>query len=202
MNDIKIIDAFEKKVAKYAGSRYAVAVSSGTNAIFLSLMLRKHMGRLNNDDVVTVPKNTYMSIPMSIVNAGLRVKFVDKDWEGYYLLDGTDIYDSAVKFEKNMYIKDSLYCLSFQYRKGLPIGRGGMILTDYKFEYDTLKQMRHNGKHPGISKWKDEFIVQGWDMYMLPEQAARGLTLLNCNVNEGILGSNKDYPDVSKQWKI
>jgi dTDP-4-amino-4,6-dideoxygalactose transaminase len=51
-NDSQIIDLFEKEVAKYAGSKYGVAVSSGTNGIFLSLELLK----LNNE----LPKDFIM----------------------------------------------------------------------------------------------------------------------------------------------
>ena len=202
MNDIEIIEAFEATIAEYAGAKYGVAVSSGTNAIFLCLQLLKYEYGLRDYDVITIPKRTYISVPCSIKNCKLEIKFDDIEWSGLYQLKPTDIWDSTVRFRKGMYLSDDvLQCLSFQYRKHLPIGRGGMILTDSKNDMEWLKQARHDGKHPGISKWEDKLEIAGWSMYMLPEQCARGLTLFNAIKDKDLpdCACWKDYPDVSKQ---
>jgi len=203
-NDMNIIDAFEKQIAEYAGAKYGVAVSSGTNAIFLCLEYLKSINEIKCWDYITIPNRTYVSVPMSIMNSAIRVKFNDIKWSGCYQLKPTRVYDSTVRFKKNMYIKDSLYCLSFQYRKHLPIGRGGMILTDSKNAYDKLRRMRHNSKTPDVNIHDDKFYIMGWDMYMTPEQAARGLTLFNAIHNKDLsdCGCQEDYPDVSKQLKM
>jgi len=204
INDSILISDFEQAVSRYCGSKYGVAVSSQTNAVFLCLMLLKHKGILKDKDVITLPSRTYVSIPMSVLNAGLKTNLVDKEWSGAYRLEPTNIYDSAVRFTKDMYIKDSLYCVSFQYRKALPLGRGGMVLTDSKEDYELLKKLRFNGRTDGIPQNEDIYTIQGWNMYMMPEQAARGLTLLSILINDNkddgtdIAGS-KDYPDLSKQ---
>ena len=200
INDSLIINDFEQAVSKYAGSKYGVAISSGTNAIFLSLMLLKEKGELKDGDIIKIPNRTYMSVPMSVLNAGLKIKLVDKKWSGAYRLKPTNIYDSAVRFTKNMYVDDSLYCLSFQYRKALPIGRGGMVLTDSRENYELLKKMRFNGRTDGISQSDDIYTIKGWNMYMMPEQAARGLTLMSIlpEKNNDIAGY-KNYPDLSRQ---
>lgn len=200
IDDTRVIDDFEKEVARYAGSKYGVSVSSGSNAIFLSLQYLKYIGKLKDGDEVIIPRRTYISVAMSLINSGLKIKFKNKVWSGAYELEPTGIYDSAVRFTKDMYIPDSLYCLSFQYRKHLSIGRGGMILTDSKYNYDKLKQFRRDGRHEGISQHEDVYQVPGWNMYMLPEQAARGLTLMTLlpEVNEDI-GGSKDYPDICLQ---
>lgn len=200
MRDIEIIDEFERKIADYAGSKYGIAVSSGTNAIFLSLQYLKYLKEIKNGDMIIIPSRTYMSVPMSLINSNLMVKFEPIDWSGIYQLKPTRIWDATVRLRKDMYIPNSLQCLSFQYRKHLPIGRGGMILTDSKHAYDWLRQARHNGKHPGVSKWDDEFEICGWDMYMLPEQCAKGLTLFNILKDDNPdCGNQSDYPDLSKQ---
>ena len=36
-NAFEVVRQFERRIAKYAGSKYAVAVDSCTNALFLSL---------------------------------------------------------------------------------------------------------------------------------------------------------------------
>jgi len=203
VNDSKIIEEFEEEVAKYAGAKYGVAVSSQTNAIFLCLELLKMKGKLYNGDVILIPKQTYMSVPMSIINAGMKVKFVDIKWSGCYPLECTRtiegiVWDSAVRFTKDMYVKDSLYCISFQYRKALPIGRGGMILTDNREWYTLLKKLRFNGRSEGLSIKDDKNIIKGWNMYMTPEQAARGLTLMvNLSEHNKDISCWSDYPDIS-----
>ena len=49
-----VVDAFEDKVAKYAGSKYAVSVDSCTNAMFMCLKY------INAENTVTLPKKTYL----------------------------------------------------------------------------------------------------------------------------------------------
>ena len=200
VNDSQVIDIFEREVAKYAGSKYGVAVSSQTNAIFLCLELLKHQRKLREGATITIPKRTYMSVPMSILNAGCKISFNDEKWSGAYNLKGTNIYDSAVRFTKDMYVRGSLYCVSFQYRKALPIGRGGMILTDSKEEYELLHKLCFNGRANGVSQADDIYNVRGWNFYLTPEQAARGLTLMSIlpEKNKDI-ASWQDYPDLSKQ---
>lgn len=198
--DMDIVRLFEEKVADYAGCRYGIAISSGTNAIFLSLLYLKSIGKLNDRDIITLPKQTYMSVPMTILNLNLKIEFEESHWSGCYQIKPTNVYDSAVRFTKDMYIPGSLQCLSFQYRKHLPIGRGGMILTDSKDAYDWLISARFNGRTPGTTQKEDVFKIQGWNMYMIPEQAAKGLTLLNIIPDKNRdCRTWSDYPDLSNQ---
>ncbi len=189
----EIVDLFEKKIADYAGSKYAVSVDNCTNAMFLSLKYLKASGD------ITIPKNTYVSVPCTIINSGCKVIFDDINWSGVYQLLPYPVYDSATKFKKGMYIKDSYYCLSFHIRKHLPIGKGGMILTDNKDAYDYFKCMRYEGRHLEKQYQNDEFNMIGYNMYMTPEQAARGLELFELmNDNNTNQGSSKTYSDLSK----
>lgn len=66
-------EAFEEEFADYCGSRYAIGVASGTEAIQLSLMSLS-IGR--GDDVITAP-NTAIPTAMAIAAAGARPRFVD-----------------------------------------------------------------------------------------------------------------------------
>ena len=200
MNDSIVIDLFEKSVASYTHAPFGVAVSSQTNAVFLCLELLKSKGVIQQGDVIQVPQRTYMSIPMTIINAGCLIEFTDEQWSGCYQLHPTSIWDAAVRFTSKMYIPGSLFCVSFQYKKALPIGRGGMILTDNKEYYSLLKKLRFNGRTDGLLVDDDCLLFQGWNMYMTPEQAARGLTFMSFikEHNEDIARWD-DYPDVSQQ---
>ena len=142
---------------------------------------------LNASGEITIPNRTYVSVPCTIINAGCQVKFEDKEWSGVYQLSPYPVYDSATRMSKGMYVKDSYYCLSFHRRKQIPIGKGGMILTNDKKAYDWFKVARYEGRHIDRLYKDDTFDMIGWNMYRPPEQAAEGLELL-----DGILDYNKD----------
>lgn len=67
------VEQFEKEIAGYCGTRYAVGVNSGTDALFLSL---KAYGIGQGDEVITVP-NSFLATTSVIVAAGARPVFVD-----------------------------------------------------------------------------------------------------------------------------
>ena len=169
-----VVKMFEEEVAHYTGAKYAVAVDSCTNAIFLCC---KYL----NVQQVTIPSRTYLSVPMSICHAGGEVIFdksnMTNHWCGIYQLKPYNIYDAAKRFTSKMYIKDSFMCLSFQAKKILSIGKGGMILTDNKQAAAWFKRARYEGRSEKFYK-EDDIDMLGWNMYMTPDQAARGLTLL------------------------
>ena len=188
-----VVAAFESMVADYAGSKYAVAVDSCTNALFLCLKYVEAEGE------VTVPANTYVSVPQAIIHSGCSPKFKNYSWTGTYFLEPYKIVDSATRFTKNMYIQGTLQCLSFHIKKILPIGKGGMILTDDYEAVKWLKKARYEGRDITIPYDQDNISMVGWNMYMPPEQAAYGIRLfLQTNdFNEDCGGSLK-YPDVRK----
>tara|TARA_Y100001973_G_C5173438_1_gene320458 strand:- start:20 stop:598 length:579 start_codon:yes stop_codon:yes gene_type:complete len=161
---------FEETVADYTGSPYAVAVTSCTDALFLCCKY------LNVSDV-TIPPKTYLSVPQSIIHAGGKVIFEDLEWEGIYQLKPYPIFDAAKRFTSGMYQTGSFMCLSFHIKKLLDIGKGGMILTDDKTAVEWFKQARYEGRHEVPYK-EDDITMLGWNMYMTPEQAARGLALM------------------------
>lgn len=206
MNPYEVVNSFEKIVAEWCGAKYGVAVESGTAAIFLSLQYRKMQMRGIKE--VTIPCRTYPSVPCSIIHAGGKVKFVDKPWEGEYELMPLRIWDSALRLKKGMYgdkgrIFDGLQCLSFHVKKLLPIGRGGMILTDNAHAYEWLKKARFDGRSP-VPLQEDYFTMLGWNMYMSPEQASRGIQLFEVykakypEGKEDMVFEDQGYNDLSK----
>lgn len=187
-NPYHIVRMFEECVAEYAGSKYAVAVDSCTNALLLACKYLKV-------DEVTIPSRTYISVPGSIINAGGKVKFEDISWTGVYQLKPYPIYDGAKRFKRGMYIPGSFHCLSFHIKKHLKIGKGGMILTDSKEAYEWFKCARYEGRHE-VAYWKDTFDMTGYNCYMDPVNAARGLVLMQ-NVPDFNVDLTEDYPDLS-----
>lgn len=195
-----VIDIFEQKVAEYAGSYYAVAVDSCTNALFLCLQYVKNHSNYPFPNTITIPKQTYISVPQSINHSGYFVRFKNMHWIREYQLWPFDIYDAAVRFNKNMYIHNTFYCLSFQIKKILPIGKGGMILLNDKDAYKWFKKARYEGRDITKPYDKDELQFLGWNMYMTPEDAARGILLMDqLPIYNKDMGNWSNYPDISKQ---
>ncbi len=194
----KVVIDFEERVADFAGSKYAVAVESCTAAIFLSLQYHKwKYGKLPME--VQIPKHTYPSVPCSIIHAGGRVKWTDEKWAGVYELAPYKIIDGALRFRKGMY-QGGMHCLSFHIKKLLPIGRGGMVLTDDLRARDWLRLARFDGRKP-VPLLEDEFTILGWNMYMAPEQAAKGIQLFEMLKGKELSDLNVEeqgYPDLSQ----
>lgn len=197
MKPYDVVAALEEQVAEYAGSKYAVAVDSCTNAILLSLLYYKmtHGGQLST---VKLPCRTYVGVAYAVLNAGGVCEFEDYNWQGAYALGHTKIIDSARRFTKNMYIHGTLYCLSAHWGKHLKIGRGGFILTNDYTAYNQLKIMRFDGRTAGLPPKMDNFIYPSHHCYMLPEEAARGLMLMSYMPDSNDDIPWDDYPDLSK----
>ena len=201
MKDMEVIESFEKAVAEYSGAKYGVAVSSCTNAIFLSLQYLLQKGELVKGATITIPSHTFLSVPCQIKLCNTNVRFEDIEWSGIYQLKPTRVYDCATRFTEDMFLGGrALQCLSFQYRKHIKIGRGGMIITDDKDAVTWLKMARINGRHVGTTQADELLEFCGWNMYLTPEQAGRGLSLLECIPKKNPdCGSNLTYPDISTQ---
>lgn len=189
----KITQCFEEALVKYTGAPYAVTIDNQSNAIFLSLMYEGVKGK-----EVSIPCRTYPSVPCEIIHAGGIVKFYSVEGntlKGAYQLKGTRTWDSALRFTKNMYIPGSFMCLSFTGPyKTLKLSKGGAILTDDKDAYAWFKRARFSGRRE-CSYQGDNFDFIGWNYYMMPEIAARGLLLMS-QFYDGITGEPVDIPDI------
>ncbi|MDP8236383.1 MAG: DegT/DnrJ/EryC1/StrS family aminotransferase, partial [Candidatus Erginobacter occultus] len=67
------VEQFERNFARHCRARYAVGVSSGTDALFLAL---KVLGVGEGDEVITVP-NSFLATVGAIVQAGAFPRLVD-----------------------------------------------------------------------------------------------------------------------------
>jgi len=192
---------FEEALCKYTGAPYAVALDNMSNALFLALKYEGVEGK-----EITIPSRTYPSVPCEIIHAGGRVRFsvtADKGIKGAYLLGGTKTIDSALRFTAGMYIPNTFMCISFTGPyKHLKLSKGGAILTDDKAAYEWFKRSRFSGRRE-CSYHEDDLDMIGWNFYMMPELAARGLLLLsNFYERDGTPRHNEDleieYPDLSQ----
>lgn len=190
------VEEFENKIARFYNAPYAVAVDCCTHAIELCLRLETKF------KLYTVPKHTYLSVPMTFEKLGTDnypYTFTDEQWEDYYYIGNTDIIDAAVYWKQNGYVPGTRMCLSFQFKKHLNLGRGGMILLDNEEQAVLLRKMRYDGRLDNIA-WKEQDVdTLGYHYYMTPETAQRGIyRFASAEVTEPKRWSYLDYPDLSK----
>lgn len=187
------VTEFEKVISKFYGAPYGVATDSCTHAIELCL-------RLKNIKSTQCPSHTYLSIPMTLTKLSIEFSWKSEQWKDFYFLDNTNIVDAAVLWKQDSYIKNSLMCLSFQFKKHLSLGRGGMILTDNYQDYQTLIKMSYDGRTRGLP-WCDQPIDElGYHYYMTPETAQLGLEKFNYVKDVPAREwSYLDYPDLESK---
>jgi hypothetical protein len=194
------VTSFENAIKEYCGYGFAIACDSNTNAIKLCL---EYLGIKN--EKIRIPAKTYVSVPNQIIHSGNYPELVGMEWYGEYEIGETGIIDSACKFEKNSAIshQDPHYkILSFHHRKIINIGKGGMILTnDAEFE-GWARTMIYDGRHKEVKYDNDEFDCYGYHMYMTPEDAKKGLSILHSDrIGEDVImcASHEDYKDLRNQ---
>lgn len=188
----EVIKEFENKISTFFGAPYGVAVDCCTHGLELCL-------RLQNIKKFTVPKHTYISVPFLAKKLQIDFEWRDEEWSDFYYLGGTNIVDAAVLWKENSYIPDTFMCVSFQYRKHLSLGRGGIILTDCEKSAILLKKMSYDGREPD-TPWRDQNInAVGYHYYMTPETAELGLSRLQNAINtEPKKWTINDWPDLTQ----
>ena len=202
----KITEDFEKALSDYTGAPYVITVDNMSNALFLALYYEKNVKKSITDDKVGIPCRTYPSVPCEIIHAGLKVDFEPvegKTIKGMYQLKGSNVWDSALSFTANMYKPNQHICVSFTGPyKHFKLSKGGAILTDSLEAYHWFKRARYSGRRE--CSYHDDYLdMIGWNFYMMPELATRGLLLMNQFYNiDGSKKHNADlelpYPDLSQ----
>ncbi len=96
----KFVDQFEAEVAKYTGSKYAIATVNGTAALHISLLMA---GVIRDDEVITQPL-TFVATCNALSYIGAHPVFVDVDKETlglspekleHYLQKNTEIVNGS-----------------------------------------------------------------------------------------------------------
>ena len=208
-NAHRVTRDFEDAIAKYCGSRYAVAVNSCTNALLLAVAFHLRSGApltaamkmacsKTGGPWIEIPRLTYIGVAQSILNAGARVQFRDELWRGAYRLEPFPIVDAARRFHANMHRFGDFTCVSLHISKICGVDQGGVILLDDEHATRMLKRMRFDGRAEGTAPKYDTF-VRGYHCYLSPSIAAQALWKLSTldKMNDDL--PNGDYGDLSTQ---
>lgn len=187
---------FELALCDYTGAKHAVAVNSCTSALLLACAWHLR-DRERGVFPISIPKRTYVSVPMSIIHAGGRVAFRDEPWLGAYQLKPFPIWDSARRFTGGMFEEGQMQCVSFHAAKILGDTQGGAILHDNDEADEWFRRARFDGRTEGVPPAKDFFRMVGWHSYMSVDVAARLHLKLHFLPKHNEDLPNDAYPDLS-----
>ena len=79
------VNAFEQEFANYCGTKHAIGVANGLDALILTLRAWKELGKLKDGDEVIVPANTYIASILAITENNLVPVLVEPDLVTYNL---------------------------------------------------------------------------------------------------------------------
>lgn len=201
----RFVRRFEEAFAKYVGAKYAIAHANGTCTMHTALAA---LG-VGASDVVAVPPLTYGSTALAVLHTGATPVFVDVApdtwllehkanwweprpkpyvvsaipvslyglWSGH---NGVGCVDDAAE-TLNPHVSASFTSYSCEASKILPIGEGGMLVTNDA----RLAEIARSFSTVGTTFEKQErapeqirHVRMGWNYQMSDVQAAVGLARL------------------------
>ena len=171
-----IVIQYEKRIADYVGAKYACAVNSATNAIFLIMKMEEYM----NPRTIKIPSIIPPVVANAIITSGNKVEFTDNvKWVGdSYILHKFrkfKVVDSAQKLEPQQFRKEckpnDLMIFSHYPTKPLGGADGGVIVTDDYDKYKWMKEAVLNGTTFADNNWERGISFPGYKFYMSSIQA-------------------------------
>ena len=168
---------FESALADYTGAPYVVVTDGCTHALELCF-------RYDRVTQTAFTPYTYLSIPMLMHHLDIKYEFYDdslpykQKWTGEYQFEGTRIWDSARRLERDMYRPGHMQCLSFGWTKPLQLGKIGAILLDEPEAYRIMSRQRSDGRDLHIPWETETDLILGYHYCPTLELCATGIKLL------------------------
>lgn len=159
----KVTYEFEKKFADYIGTKYCVAVNSGTSALLTSLYTLKHLFRFGNGTKVLTHKTTFVATHNAIKAVGFKPIFKGKadiaipvHLMGYpkYDLDARFVIEDCAQAHGSTYYgtdqkvgtRGLMGTFSFYIAHNIQAGEMGAVVTNDLDCYKTLKKIKAHGR--------------------------------------------------------
>jgi dTDP-4-amino-4,6-dideoxygalactose transaminase len=168
---------FESALAEYTGAPYVVLTDGCTHALELCF-------RYDGIQETAFTPYTYLSVPMLMHHLGIKFDYHPdhlphrQQWTGEYKFEGTRIWDSARRLERNMYRPGQFQCLSFGWTKPLQLGKAGAILLDDYKAYKKFSRQRADGRDLHIPWETETDLILGYHYCPTLELCEKGLELL------------------------
>jgi dTDP-4-amino-4,6-dideoxygalactose transaminase len=171
----KALFDFETALAEYTGAPYVVLTDGCTHALELCF-------RYDNIKETAFTPYTYLSVPMLMHHLEIKYEYHTQEhrqrWTGEYKFEGTRIWDSARRLERNMYRPGQFQCLSFGWTKPLQLGKAGAILLDDVDAYKKFSRQRADGRDLHIPWETETDLILGYHYCPTLELCEKGLALL------------------------
>lgn len=182
--DVKVRE-FEKLFAEYIGTKYSIAVNSGTSALIAGMTAMLHdesLDVINGTNVITTPL-TYIATSSALVNTGFNPVYVDVDMETFGI--------TPDNIKKQLEEADDVDGYSFI----LPVH-----LMGYPCDMDEINKI---GKTYGLQVFEDSSQAHGT---VYKGRKTGSLSLLSCfsfyiahNIQAGEMGAiTTDDPDITR----
>lgn len=147
---------FEIEFAKYCGSRYAIGVANGLDALILIMRAYKKLNILKDGDEIIVPSNTYIASILAISQNNLVPVLVEPDINTFNI-DVDKIEDSITSVTKAILVVH-LYGQSVQMNKVLELAKkyNLKVIEDSAqahgaYDLDTKNRVGNIGDASGFS---------------------------------------------------
>jgi dTDP-4-amino-4,6-dideoxygalactose transaminase len=154
------VKLFEKNFAKFSKKKYAIGVSSGTDALFLAL---KTLSLKKNDEVI-VPAHTFIATALSVVYANIKIKLCDVSPETW-LMD-------EEKLEKIITKNTKVIIPVHLYGYGSNINRIKKIIGKRKIKIIEDASQAHGLNHFCKNVFKGDIII--FSLYPAKNLGANG----------------------------
>lgn len=178
----KVVERFERELARVIGARYCVATCSGTAALHAAYSVM-FAGYKNE---IQVPALTFVATANALVQLGHKIKFVDYmdaadvpvDILGHPVQLGGMLNDAAqalgsVRADGRLVGSTGTAVFSFNQNKTITTGGGGAVLTDDGELYTRLKHITTTARI--ADRWRVEHDEIAYNYRMPDINAAIGL---------------------------
>lgn len=133
---------FEKKFSDYCGSRYAIGVASGLDALILIFRAYRELGVFKDKDEIIVPANTYIASILAISQNNLVPVFTEPDIYTYNLDPG--------KIEEKITTKTKAILAVHLYGQSANMGKINKIAKKHNLKVIEDGAQAHGATHQGI----------------------------------------------------
>jgi CDP-6-deoxy-D-xylo-4-hexulose-3-dehydrase len=147
------VKEFEEKWARFIGTRYCVAVNSGTSALIAGLYALKSLFKIKDKSRVITSPLTFIATVNAIVAANLKPVFVDIDKETFVIKP--DEIEKAIKREKGVSIILPVHLMGYpadmQRINTIARKNGAVVMEDAAQAHGTVYKNRKLGTYSSLA---------------------------------------------------
>lgn len=192
-----VIRKFEEAFAKAVGAKYAVAVNSGSTALYLAC----RAAGIGPKDTVGIPAITFPATANAPLLCGAKVEYHDDgtDWTLAHAIIPMHYAGHVAmppKLTGQIMIEDACHalgavwpdrfgtsvarCYSLHPAKQITCGEGGVVTTNDERIAKRLRALRHNGiiHGPSYNPWRYHWVAPSLNFWMSDIQAVLALSQL------------------------